>query len=121
MSHAWRALGGRRRTLARQVYARDRATPGYTCPGSRGRPCGQPIDWTLPYKNPDTGQVNRWSKSVDHVHETQDGGPLTDLDNLTTVHLRCNSSKGAERRHERERAQRPAPVTAYIAVDPSSV
>src|SRR5690606_11987369 len=119
VSEAWRNLGGRRRTLARQVYARDKATPGYLCPGSKTRPCGKPIDWALPYRDPDTGHVNPWSKSVDHLDETQDGGALTDLDNLATKHLRCNSSKGAERRHERERAQRPTQVTAYIAVDPA--
>lgn len=111
MSHAWRALGGRRRTIARQVYARDRATPGYRCPT-----CQQPIDWTLPYQDPDTGLVNVWSKSVDHLDETQDGGALTDLNNLGTKHLRCNASKGAARRHERRRDQRRA--TAYIAIDP---
>lgn len=114
MSDAWRALGGRRRTLARQVYARDRATPGYMCPR-----CAHPIDWRLPYRDPDTGLVNTRSKSVDHVHETQDGGALTDLDNLTTVCLACNSSKGAARRHERERTHR-AP-TAYIAIDPQDL
>ena len=113
MSHAWRALGGRRRTIARQVYARDRSTPGYLCPR-----CQRPIDWHLPYRD-DHGRVIRTSKSVDHVHETQDGGPLTDLDNLTTVHLGCNSSKGAARRHERERDERR--VTTYISVDPRSL
>lgn len=116
MSHAWRTLGGRRRTLARQVYARDRAEHDYRCPR-----CGQPIDWALPYRDPDTGAVDPRSKSVDHVHETQDGGALTDLDNLASVHLTCNSSKGAERRHERERAQRSRQATAIIAVDPHSV
>ncbi|MDG4784341.1 HNH endonuclease [Micromonospora sp. WMMD1102] len=107
MSEAWRALGGRRRTLARQVYARDRATPGYLCH------CGRPIDWTLAWPDP-------MSKSVDHVHETQDGGALTSLDNLATAHLGCNSSKGAQRRREREREQRAAQAVV-IAIDPRTI
>ncbi|HEU4422116.1 MAG TPA: HNH endonuclease [Pilimelia sp.] len=115
MSDAWRQLGGRRRTLARLVYARDRGTPGYVCPK-----CRRPIDWTLPYKDPETEQVNRWSKSVDHAHETQDGGALTDLANLVTVHLGCNASKGAARRHERTREARQA-HTVMIAVDPTTL
>ena len=113
MSEAWRALGGRRRTLARQVYSRDRSVPGYVCPR-----CQQPIDWTLPYRDAD-GQVLTQSKSVDHLHETQDGGALTDLDNLASVHLGCNSSKGAERRHEREREARPS--ASVIMVDPATL
>lgn len=122
MSDAWRKLGGRRRTLARMVYQRDRATPGYVCPGSRTRPCGQPIDWTLPYKDPETGAVNVWSKSVDHVEETQDGGALTDLDNLWSAHYGCNASKGAARRHEREaQARAVVRVMPEISVDPRSL
>ncbi len=114
MSEAWRALGGRRRTLARLVYQRDRSTPGYVCP-----PCGTPIDWTLPFRD-DYGRINRWSKSVDHVHETQDGGALTDLDNLASVHLGHNSSKGAARRHERERETRRV-TTTVIVIDPRTI
>lgn len=118
MSDAWRNLGGRRRTLARQVYARDRATPGYTCPGSPARPCGRPIDWTLEWPDP-------MSRSVDHTEELQDGGSLTDLDNLWTTHLGCNSSKGAARRHERERAVRAtrqaAKAVQAIAIDPHTL
>lgn len=110
MSDAWRNLGGRRRALARQVYARDRATPGYVCPV-----CGHDIDWTLPYKD-ERGQVNTKSKSIDHAQELQDGGAMLDLDNCWTTHLGCNSRKGAARRHERERAQRTPRATAYIAV-----
>jgi 5-methylcytosine-specific restriction endonuclease McrA len=95
------------------VYARDRAIPGYVCPR-----CQHPIDWTLPYRD-DLGQVLTASKSVDHLHESQDGGALTDLDNLASVHLSCNSSKGAERRHERAREARA--VTSVIAIDPATL
>nr|MDT0658043.1 HNH endonuclease [Micromonospora sp. DSM 115978] len=114
MNVAWSQLGGRRRTLARLVYQRDRATPGYVCPV-----CKQAIDWTLPYKDSD-GQVNPWSKSVDHADETQDGGALTDLANLWTAHLGCNSSKGASRRHERAKETRAA-QGAVICVDVHSI
>lgn len=116
MADAWRNLGGRRRTLARQVYARDRATPGYTCPVCKGD-----IDWALPYRDPHTGHVNPTSKSVDHASEIQDGGPMLDLDNCWTAHLGCNSSKGAARRHERTREQRQARITMTIAIDPHTV
>lgn len=95
------------------MYARDRAIPGYVCPR-----CSLPIDWTLPYRD-DLGQVLTQSKSVDHLHESQDGGSLTDLDNLASVHLGCNSSKGAQRRHERERESRPS--TGVIIIDPASL
>lgn len=110
MSQAWRDLGGRRRTIARQVYARDRATPGYTCPV-----CQRPIDWTLTWPDP-------MSRSVDHSHETQDGGALTDLDNLWSTHLACNSSKGAARRHAKARqARAQARAVPTINVDPRTL
>jgi 5-methylcytosine-specific restriction endonuclease McrA len=106
---AWRKLGGRRRTLARTVYARDRR-PGYVCPV-----CKQPIDWSLEWPDP-------MSRSVDHDEELQDGGSLTDLDNLYATHLRCNASKGAARRHERERVfKREARPVPTIALDPSTL
>jgi 5-methylcytosine-specific restriction endonuclease McrA len=107
VSQAWRDLGGRRRTIARQVYARDKATPGYVCH------CGRPIDWMLAWPEP-------MSRSVDHAHETQDGGPLTDMDNLVTAHLGCNASKGAARRHERAREARPS-ITSTIIIDPATL
>lgn len=115
MSDAWRNLGGRRRTLARLVYQRDRADPDYVCPV-----CAHPIDWALPYRD-DRGMVNTQSKSVDHDQELQDGGAMLDPDNCWSTHLGCNASKGASRRHEREREQRPRPVTVTIAVDPHTV
>jgi 5-methylcytosine-specific restriction endonuclease McrA len=108
MADAWVALGRRRIALARAVYARDQATPGYVCPGAPGRPCGRPIDWSLRFPDP-------MSRSCDHTHELQDGGSLTDLDNLWTAHLRCNASKGARRQHERRREAQ------IIAIDPATL
>ena len=116
MADAWAALGRTRRTLAQQVHYRDSHTPGYVCPGRPGKPCGQPIDWDLPYRDPYTGQVNVWSKSVDHEVELQDGGAILDLDNTWSAHLRCNASKGAARRHQREREARHH-TTTIIMVD----
>lgn len=116
MSRQWVELSGRRRTIARRVYARDRADPDYRCPQ-----CGRPIDWTLPYKDPYTGQVNLDSKTVDHVVEIQDGGHLTDLDNLTTAHLGCNSGKGAARAAERAAERRAIGSENVIAVDPMMI
>lgn len=119
MNPQWSALGGLRRTLARIVYARDSSTLGYVCPGRPGRPCGKPIDWHLPYRDPHTGRVNVWSKTIDHRRELQDGGSLADPDNLASVHLTCNSSKGAARRHARQRDVTRERVT--IAVDPTCI
>lgn len=59
------------------------------------------------------------SRSMDHVHELQDGGSLADLDNLMSVHLGCNASKGASRRHERKREAKRAIAT--ISVDPLTI
>lgn len=120
MADAWAALGRRRRTLAQRVYHRDSNTPGYVCPGRPGKRCGLPIDWDLPYRDPYTGQVNIMSKSADHVVELQDGGSLTDLDNLVSVHLACNSGKGSARRHQREREAGYQPTTT-IHVDPHTL
>jgi 5-methylcytosine-specific restriction endonuclease McrA len=62
------------------------------------------------------------SRTVDHAEELQDGGSLTDLDNLWTAHLGCNSSKGAARRHERERAVKAeARALPLIAIDPATL
>lgn len=108
MADAWAALGRKRRTLARQVYARDRTTPGYVCT------CGQAIDWDLPYQDPDTGAVNGMSKSVDHHVELQDGGAILDVDNCWSAHFKCNASKGAARRHQREREARHSNTTIIV-------
>ena len=112
MAQEWRDLGHRRFTLTRQVYARDRNTEDYLCPR-----CQRPIDWDLPYRDPTTEQVNLLAKSVDHHIEIQDGGSLTNLDNLFTTHLTCNSSKGAARRWQRQRQAQ----TIVISVDASTL
>lgn len=112
MSQEWAALSGTRRAFNKRIYARDRATEDYVCPK-----CSAPIDWYLPYKDPDTEQVNVWSKSVDHITELQDGGAILDIDNATTVHLHCNTSKGAARMHARRQQTR----TTIIHIDPHTL
>lgn len=92
----------RRQQLTHHVYTRDQNTPGYTCPR-----CHQPIDWDLRFPHP-------LSRSADHTIEIQDGGPIDDPNLMTTVHLTCNSSKGATRRHQREREAR---ASTNISVD----
>ena len=47
--------------------------------------CGQPIDYTLPYLDP-------LSFEVDHVIAINNGGPDT-LDNKQASHRRCNRLK----------------------------
>ena len=54
--------------------------------------CGQPVDMTLPYRDPITGKVNRMSKSYGHGTELDAGGhPYQGH----LEHLSCNSSAGA--------------------------
>ncbi|MEV6969829.1 HNH endonuclease [Hamadaea sp. NPDC051192] len=89
----WAAQGRRRRTFCAQIIARDKDIPGYICPR-----CGQPIDWNLIHPH-------LRSASVDHITERQDGGALFDPDNAWTMHLECNSSKGAKRAAQRRREQ----------------
>ena len=103
----WANHTGRSR-LAHRVYARDRADPGYLCPI-----CHTPLDWSLPWPHP-------MSRSADHTHELQDGGSISDVDLMCTTHLHCNASKGAARRHERERqAKQVGQQTIHI--DPSTL
>src|ERR1051325_9552419 len=98
----------RRGLLARAVYSRDQATPDYRCPI-----CGKPINWDLRWPDPH-------SRSLDHTVELQDGGSIDDQANCWTTHLRCNASKGARRRHQRDRDRRIAAVET-IAVNPYTI
>lgn len=63
--------------------------------------CGQPIDYTRPYRDPFTGEADPESKSVDHFPFPLSTHPhlAESLDNLAAAHLRCNqsaSNKGAQ-------------------------
>lgn len=55
--------------------------------------CGRHIDMRLPGTNP-------MGPSVDHRIAIADGGHPTDRANLAPAHLRCNVSKGNERRRK---------------------
>jgi len=55
--------------------------------------CGNEVDKTLPYRDPRTGTVNRWAKSIEHPTELDAGGHPYDGH---LAHLTCNSSKGAQ-------------------------
>ncbi len=54
--------------------------------------CGQPVDKTLPYRDPVTGEVNPESKSFDHLTELD---LESDPYDGHLAHLRCNASAGA--------------------------
>lgn len=56
--------------------------------------CGHPIDYTLPYRNPLTGRINRWSVTIDHLTPLSLGGAPTDPANLAAAHLACNARRG---------------------------
>jgi len=68
--------------------------------------CGHPIDYTLPYRNPLTGRINRWSVTIDHLTPLSMGGPARDLNNLAAAHLHCNLRRGDGT------TPAPAPVTS---------
>lgn len=54
--------------------------------------CGQPIDYTLPYRDRVTGEVDLNSKSVDHYPHPYSTHPHLAMDpgNLQAAHLGCN-------------------------------
>ncbi|HEY0249696.1 MAG TPA: hypothetical protein VGC45_15705 [Gryllotalpicola sp.] len=56
------------------------------------RRCGDEIDWTLPYKDPITGEVNVWYGTYGHLDELDAGGHPY---HGRAEHLHCNSSAGA--------------------------
>lgn len=65
--------------------------------------CGHPVDKALPYKDPATGQVNPWSKSLDHVIPTVARPELAQAEhNARLAHLRCNTSRGDGTRRMRK-------------------
>ncbi|MHA7292614.1 HNH endonuclease signature motif containing protein [Arthrobacter sp. HLT1-21] len=79
-----RGRGGR-------VWRRICATiliPGVVCAWP---PCQQEIDLTLP-------ATHRWSGTVDHIIELEDGGHPTARWNLQPMHRRCNTIKENKKR-----------------------
>lgn len=59
--------------------------------------CGMPIDYALPYIDPETGRPNPQSKSVDHYPYPLSTHPhlAEDPSAVRAAHLLCNMSAGA--------------------------
>lgn len=53
--------------------------------------CGHPIDYALPYRDPYTGRVNRWSATAHHDPPLAQGGRPYDI---KPAHLKCNLDYG---------------------------
>ena len=60
--------------------------------------CNEPIDPDLPYRDPVTGDINRMSKSIDHIIPVARGGSHS-LDNAQLAHFGCNQSKNVRISH----------------------
>lgn len=74
--------------------------------------CGNPVDKALPHLDPQTGLVNRQSKSLDHVVPCSVRPELAlDRNNARLAHFGCNSSRGDGTKRMRRRPA-PALVTA---------
>ncbi len=73
------------------------------------RKCGELVDKSLPYRDPVTGKVNRWSKSFGHSDELDAGGNPY-VGNLE--HLHCNTSAGAKYGNAKRKRQRENNVIA---------
>ena len=88
--------------------------------------CGQWVDLALPYRDPDTGRVNRLAKSVDHITALAEGGPPLARTNVGLAHLGCNSTAGAHlrwaRAHRRATPRRAGtPARAPERADPMHI
>lgn len=62
-----------------------------------GRPCGicgQPIDYSAPYRLPD-GHINPFAFVVDEIVPVSRGGDPLDIANCQPAHYCCNARKGA--------------------------
>jgi 5-methylcytosine-specific restriction endonuclease McrA len=60
---------------------------------AQGKPCWicrQPIDLTIPWRDPYTGAANPWSATIDHLQPLARGGDPLDPTNLAAAHRRCN-------------------------------
>ena len=75
------------------------------------RKCGREVDKSLPYKDPQTGRVNRWAKSFGHATELDAGGhPYRGH----LEHVHCNSSAGAtygNKKRAKQKAHASQPLT----------
>jgi hypothetical protein len=56
--------------------------------------CREPVDKSLPYKDPRTGLINGRSKSVHHLDPHPTPETVAIRSRLRLAHLSCNSSQG---------------------------
>ena len=62
---------------------------------SRCYRCGEPVDWSLPAKDPMTGRFNPLSASIEHKIPVSYRPDLEyDMKNVTVSHLGCNIHAG---------------------------
>lgn len=107
--------GSRWRRLVRQIRSEQRPL---CCR------CHQPIDYSIPYRDPDSGNVNPWCFSVDHYPHPLSTHPhlAEDYSNLDAAHLTCNQSHGDGRsRHKQKRtaqAKRRPLVPLHLVTGP---
>jgi hypothetical protein len=80
--------------LKRQIYATE----------THCRRCGKEVDLTLPYTDPVTGKVNKWSKTVGHRTELDAGGEPYDAG---LEHLHCNTQAGQQYGQAKRTRTRP--------------
>ena len=55
--------------------------------------CGQPIDYSAPYRLRD-GSINPYSYVVDEIVPVSKGGDPLDIRNCQPAHYRCNAKRG---------------------------
>lgn len=78
------------------------------------RRCGRPVNMALPYKDPITGKVNRWSKSYGHkVELDRNGNPYVG----GLEHLHCNTKAGAEYGNAKRTRKRSTPGGTDLSYD----
>jgi 5-methylcytosine-specific restriction endonuclease McrA len=69
--------------------------------------CGMPIDWTIPYRDPDSGIINPDSGTVEHIQALSKNPLLAeDRGNLGASHWSCNLRAG-------DRDEQPTLGTAH--------
>jgi 5-methylcytosine-specific restriction endonuclease McrA len=86
-----KANGHRRRQVTDIVYAEE-----HDC-----WICGNPVDKTLPYLDPQTGKPHPWAKTVDEIVPVSTGQTpqeqmllATTRSNCRLAHRRCNIQRG---------------------------
>lgn len=79
-----KANGHRRRQVSARVYAEE------TICGI----CGQEVDKTLPFIDPNTQKPHPWAKTVDEIVPVSLGGSPIERSNCRLAHRDCNIKRG---------------------------